>query len=142
MATHHPSGDLSLVAGTAVFPDELRGLLRQHPNVVLHVVGHTHRNRVTDQGGYLEIETCSTLDWPQEGRLIEVWRDAAAASVVVTYEMFSHLDESLPPLGADPLHDLRRTAANLARSGRSASAPRLFHAAPGCCRGPSRTPSA
>ena len=123
VATHHPSGDLSLVAGTAVFPDELRGLLRQHPNVVLHVVGHTHRNRVTDQGGYLEIETCSTLDWPQEGRLIEVWRDAAAASVVVTYEMFSHLDESLPPLGADPLHDLRRTAANLARSGRSASAP-------------------
>ena len=123
VATHHPSGDLSLAAGTAVFPDELRGRLRQCPNVVLHLVGHTHRNRVTDQGGYLEIETCSTLDWPQEGRLIEVWRDAAVGSVVVTYEMFSHLDESLPPLGADPLHDLRRTAADLARGGRSGSAP-------------------
>jgi len=114
VATHHPSGDLTLAAGSEVFPDELRGLLRQYPNVVLHLCGHTHRNRVTDQGGYLEIETCSTLDWPQEGRLIEVWQDDAG-DAVVTYEMFSHVDETWPALGADPLHDLRQTALELAR---------------------------
>jgi 3',5'-cyclic AMP phosphodiesterase CpdA len=122
VASHHPSDGLWPAEGSVVTPDELRALLNQYPNVVLHIAGHTHRNRVTDRGGYLEIETCSTLDLPQEGRLIEIWRNPADASVLVTYEMFSHLDDTLPPLGDDPLRALREQARAIALGDQGAAA--------------------
>ena len=122
VASHHPSASLSSLQGSAVTPDELRELLNQYPSVVLHVAGHTHRTRVTDRSGYIEIETCSTLDLPQEGRLFEIWRNPADASVLVTYEMFSHLDDTLPPLGDDPLRSLREQARAIALGDQGAAA--------------------
>ncbi len=107
VATHHPSNSLQGILGTALTPDAFRSLLNGHPNVVLHICGHTHRNRVTDRGGYLEIETCSTIDLPQEGRLVELYRDEQSGKVTIAYEMFSHINDALPPLGGDPLRDLR-----------------------------------
>jgi 3',5'-cyclic AMP phosphodiesterase CpdA len=113
VATHHPSGALEPLEGSEVTPDEFRAVLRACPSVVAHICGHTHRNRVTDHGSYLEIETCSTLDLPQEGRLVEIWR-AADGRVAVVYEMFSAADNPLPVLGDDPLHALRAQAHALA----------------------------
>lgn len=109
VATHHPSSSLEVLYGSALDPEGFRNLLNAYPAVVLHIAGHEHRNRVADRGGYLEIETCSTLDWPQEGRLIELWR-GQDGSIFVGYEMFSHVQEDLPPLGDDPLFELRRQA--------------------------------
>ncbi|MCK4342795.1 MAG: metallophosphoesterase [Phycisphaerae bacterium] len=122
VATHHPSAAFMPLLGSAAGPVEFRDLLRSYPNVVLHLAGHRHRNRVTDRLGYLEIETCSTLDLPQEGRLIELWRNAADGNVVVAYEMFSHLDDALPALGNDPLRALREEARSIARADKNATA--------------------
>jgi 3',5'-cyclic AMP phosphodiesterase CpdA len=122
VAAHHPSSSLLKSAGSEVDGTELRAMLNEYPGVVLYVTGHMHRNRVTDQGGYLEIETCSTLDLPQEGRLIEVWRDPAENRIVISYEMFSHLDDTLPPLGADPLRELREQARAIAMGDKGAAA--------------------
>jgi len=120
-ASHHPSASLTHMAGSEILGEEFRALLNEYSNVVLHVAGHTHRNKVIDRGGYLEIETCSTLDWPQEGRLIEIWRDGAG-EIFIAYEMFSHIDDELPPLGADPLRELRERAQALARTDKTAAA--------------------
>ncbi len=116
VASHHPSASLTPLAGSEVTPAALRRTLAAGGTVV-HVAGHTHRNRAWDAGGYVELETCSTLDAPQEGRLVEIWRTADGA-VFVSYEMFTHGQEVgatlPPPLDADPLHALRENARGLA----------------------------
>ena len=122
VATHHPSASLSELMGSAVPGSGLRALLNEYTNVVMHLAGHTHRNRVADRGGYLEIETCSTLDLPQEGRLIEIYRENATGEVVIAYEMFSHLDDDLPPLGDDPLRGLRSSARAIALADKGGAA--------------------
>ena len=114
VASHHPSSSLLPARGSEVAGDELRDLLNDYPNVALHLAGHKHRNRVIDQGGYLEIETCSTLDPPQEGRLIEIWSDDVGGKLVISYEMFSHIDDTLPELADDPLRELREDALAIA----------------------------
>lgn len=111
--SHHPTSSLDRDGGGEVDGAELRAVLNEFRNVAAHLAGHTHRNRVSDRGGYLEIETASTLDLPQEWRLVEIWRDADGG-VVIAYEVFSHLGETLPPLGDDPLRDLRADARDLA----------------------------
>jgi 3',5'-cyclic AMP phosphodiesterase CpdA len=122
VATHHHSGTLQEILGTALTTDAFQSLLREHSNVVLHICGHSHRNRVTDRGGYLEIETCSTIDLPQEGRLIELYRNDRTGEVTIAYEMFSHVNDALPPLGADPLRDLRAQALAIAEADAGATA--------------------
>ena len=113
VASHHPSGSLLASYGSAADADSFQALLNAYPCVILHLAGHNHRNRVADRGHYLEIETCSTLDWPQEARLLEIWRDPQG-EIFIGYDTFSHLDERWPPLGEDPLRDLREQAWRLA----------------------------
>ncbi|MEW6251301.1 MAG: metallophosphoesterase [Planctomycetota bacterium] len=125
VASHHPSDSLVPLAGSDVRPEELRAVLAAAPGVMLHLAGHTHRNRVWQRAGYLEIETCSTIDMPQEGRLIEIWRNPADGGVAMVYEMFSHLEDDLPPLGADPLRGLREVAFALAAADKGAYARRM-----------------
>lgn len=122
VASHHPSPSLLPRRGSEVGGDEFRALLNEYANVALHLAGHRHRNRVNDRGGYLEIETCSTLDLPQEARLIEIWRDDAGGKPVISYEMFSHLDDTLPALGDDALRELRQYAWSIASDDKTAAA--------------------
>ena len=122
IASHHPSGYLSILQGSSLTGPTLRGLLGSYPNVVLHLAGHSHSNRVTDHGSYVEIETGSTLDLPQEARLVEIWRDQADDSVLITYEMVSHLDDTAAVVGDDPLRALRARAMDLALADDDASA--------------------
>jgi 3',5'-cyclic AMP phosphodiesterase CpdA len=110
VASHHPSRSLWPGYGSALAGSGFRELLNEYPNVVVHLAGHSHRNRITDRDAYLEVETCSTLDLPQEGRLLEIWRNQADGTALLSYEMFSHLDDELPPLGDDPLEAQRRLA--------------------------------
>jgi 3',5'-cyclic AMP phosphodiesterase CpdA len=122
VASHHPSSALRGEYGSAVVAAQLRELLDDYPNLVLHICGHHHRNRVMDRAGYVEIETCSTLDLPQEGRLMEIWRDDADGSIAVAYEMFSHINDRLPVLGDDPLRGLREVAQTIALGDKGAAA--------------------
>ncbi len=121
VATHHPSARLKAAYGSALVGSGFRALLNSYPNVVLHLTGHLHRNRVTDHGGYIEIETCSTLDLPQEGRIIEIWRDDTDGTVIVSYEMFSHIDDTLPALEEDPLRAMRGAARAIALGDKDAA---------------------
>lgn len=127
VATHHPSDTLTTIAGTEVGADEFRAALQACPAVVLHLAGHMHRNRVIDRVTYVEIETCSTLDSPQEARLVEIWRDATDGRIAVAYEMFSHIEDELPPLGDDPLRGLRAQAQAIARGDKLAAARQQQH---------------
>lgn len=122
VCSHHPSNSLQSSYGSALLPDDLRTLLNSHPSVALHLAGHRHRHRVADRGNYLEIETCSTLDPPQEGRVVEVYRNDGTGELTIAYDVFSHLDDSLPAMGEDPLRSLRAEAAAIADADKDASA--------------------
>jgi len=122
VVSHHPSASIREIYGTALLGSELRALLNDHPNVVVHLAGHTHRNRVTDRGGYVEIETSSTLDLPQEGRIVEIWRSSQDGAIAIKYETFSHLDDDLPQLGDDPLRAMRARAQAIALNDKDAAA--------------------
>ncbi|MGC4121399.1 MAG: metallophosphoesterase [Myxococcales bacterium] len=72
VASHHPS---DTIVGNG---DELRAKLNACPNVVLHLVGHTHDSLVTPrpgatpQHGYWEVTTAGLVAWPQQARLVEL----------------------------------------------------------------------
>ncbi len=115
VASHHPSASLWDGYGSALIGSTFRAVLNEYPNVILHLAGHTHINRVTDREGYVELETCSTLDLPQEARIIEIWRNTADDTIAIKYEMLSHLDDALPLVFDDPMRVLREEAQNIAR---------------------------
>jgi 3',5'-cyclic AMP phosphodiesterase CpdA len=71
--------------------DQIRQLLLASPNVIAWLAGHEHQNKVEQIGGesgFWHIQTCSLIDWPQEGRIIEVFQSEDEFLLVCT--MFSH----------------------------------------------------
>ncbi|MGC9044232.1 MAG: metallophosphoesterase family protein [Myxococcota bacterium] len=77
VASHHPTW--SIDSKSEKSGEELIALLNQYPNVLLHLVGHGHEHRVVPHPspdaditkGYYEVETTSTLDFPQQGNIYE-----------------------------------------------------------------------
>ena len=71
--THHRSKDLARGDTTE---EEFVAVLGSHPSVVLHVTGHGHSNvdyaKTENDHGYFELMLASTLDFPQQSRLIEL----------------------------------------------------------------------
>lgn len=124
VATHHPSGFLEPIYGTAFRPASWREFLNGFENVKLHLAGHWHEDFIANRGGYTEMIVSSIIDPPQTGRIIEIWRarDRAAArfDVQVRYWSFSHLEHVAPrdkndaDLFFDELMALRREAAEFA----------------------------
>jgi hypothetical protein len=55
---------------------EFRDLLLAHPNVIAYVAGHTHENEIVPfsgpNGGFWEITSPATADWPPQHRVIDV----------------------------------------------------------------------
>jgi 3',5'-cyclic AMP phosphodiesterase CpdA len=84
VATHHPSDALEPTYATALTPTTFRQLLSAHPCVKLHLAGHWHTNLVIDRSGYIEIVTSSIIDPPQEGRIIEIWREIEPRALFVS----------------------------------------------------------
>jgi Calcineurin-like phosphoesterase len=75
LMSHHPGNEIENVSA------EFIALLNEYPNVILHVVGHGHRNKVyphpapsgmDPHHGYWEIQTPSLIDWPQQIRFHEI----------------------------------------------------------------------
>ena len=118
LATHHPSTCLTSFRGSVVSSQKLRDILNDSACVIAHISGHTHRHRVWDRGNYLEFETSSIIDYPQEGRLVEVWRDESG--IELRYEAFSHtyegsaFDGNIQEL-PDPFLEMRATAMRLSQ---------------------------
>nr|AUN36958.1 hypothetical protein [uncultured bacterium] len=92
--SHHPSEDFSLpFPGRKVDSEEFRSYLASQPNVIAHLCGHTHINRVHRVDGqypYFEIETGAIIDYPQEGRTFDLFYDAGNSTVTLAAEMLSH----------------------------------------------------
>ena len=77
-------------------PDELPALLHRFGNVVLWLNGHVHANRVRPRpdpdgttGGFWEVTTASLVDWPCQGRLVEMV-DAGDGMVAIACTMVDH----------------------------------------------------
>lgn len=85
---------------------QLNELLGRHGNVVAHVAGHTHENIVracrpgpggcpiggsggepTVAHGFWRVETASLIDYPQEGRIVELYRLAGRAGYALRLTM-------------------------------------------------------
>jgi metallophosphoesterase (TIGR03767 family) len=56
----------------------MKKLFLKFPNFIAYVVGHIHENEITPyekgngKSGFWQIATAAEIDWPQQGRLVEV----------------------------------------------------------------------
>lgn len=98
ITSHHPSWTLRNPyapegVSRRVLAEELIGVLLAEPKVVLWVAGHVHMNRVkmhpSRHGGLLEVTTASLIDWPQQGRVIEV-SEHPDGGVIVAMTLVEH----------------------------------------------------
>jgi metallophosphoesterase (TIGR03767 family) len=95
ICSHHGLSMLinPLIPHTVPVPDEddlprllrpdVERVLHRFPNVVLLINGHTHRNQICPRpdpagktAGFWEVTTSSLIDWPSQGRLIELVSNA------------------------------------------------------------------
>lgn len=124
--SHHGLDSLTNTReGGEVEPDAILELLLRHPNVVLWLNGHTHANRVTARadprgvGGFWEVTTSSLVDWPCQGRLVELC-DLGDGLLGITCTMLDH-DGLIEPGAAETSLEMaglhRELAGNLAWSG-------------------------
>lgn len=100
LASHHPSEDFELPYPQAqVRTKEWRDYLASQPNIVAHLCGHSHKNFVTHVDGdypYYEIQTGSIIDYPQEGRIVDVFYDESTETIRLESAMFSHMEDPTP----------------------------------------------
>jgi metallophosphoesterase (TIGR03767 family) len=119
LTSHHPLQDLfnGYVPEGVEAPaltEEVQALLLSHPNVVLWVAGHVHDHSISSvkhENGdvaFWQIRTTSHIDWPQQGRTVEILRTDDGHLVIGTVV----LDHAGPVLAdnhavADLVHDGR-----------------------------------
>ena len=76
MVSHHPT--YSMDKSSEVTGEEIRTKFMSYPNLIMHLVGHGHFNKIdywnnTDNSqGYWEIQTSSLIDFPQQARIVEI----------------------------------------------------------------------
>ena len=74
LASHHHEEEI--IVGLRRFEE----LVHACPNVIMHLVGHDHRNKIVPHPapdldparGYWEVQTPSTVEFPQQGRIVEI----------------------------------------------------------------------
>lgn len=99
-------------------------VVQQHPSAVAWLTGHRHIHRVAarpgPRGGYWEITTGSVIDWPSQGRAVEVLRHGDGTVEVVC----TLLDHGAGPGSLAALHrDVARRFAGDARAAAIEGAP-------------------
>jgi hypothetical protein len=79
-----------------VLADELNAMLSKHRCVVLWCNGHTHATTVTphlsDLGGWWEVTAPSLIDYPQQGRVVELLR-SRSGELTIAATMLDHAGE-------------------------------------------------
>ena len=97
LASHHPASNFDIPYEVGqVTAAEFRLWLTLQPNVIAHIAGHTHRHHVQLIDGlnpYLEIETASIIEYPQEGRLVDVFYDEATRTIRLESAIVSHMND-------------------------------------------------
>ena len=96
LLSHHPSGDFDLpFPARKLGAKEFRDYLAAQPHVLAHLAGHTHYNEINRIDGpypYLEVITCAIIDYPQEGRLLDLYYNAETSTFTLASTMFGHND--------------------------------------------------
>ena len=102
LASHHPLWTLvnptlpPELAGRDEYrravADEVAQTLARHPSLVLWLNGHTHRSTVTAHGSWWEVTAPSLIDYPQQGRIVELLRSDSGILTIAT-TMLDHRGE-------------------------------------------------
>jgi metallophosphoesterase (TIGR03767 family) len=96
LASHHPLhrmvNDRTDGVDRRVLAAQFSAELVRHPSLVLWLNGHTHRAAVQPRGSFWEVTAPSLIDWPQQGRIVEVLRGDGRLSIAVS--MLDHAGES------------------------------------------------
>lgn len=106
-------------------PKSMRALFLKYPNMVAYVVGHIHENKIWareargGRSGFWEIATASEIDWPQQGRLLELMNNRDG-----TISIFGTMVDTAAPIAAPA----PGTAANVFTDRQVASLTRLIAA--------------
>ena len=101
LLSHHPASTLFNLyakdgADRRIGEVELLDILHKEPRVILWLAGHNHehkieflgRNNFEKSAGFWHIQTASNIDWPQQGRTIEILQDGNR--VVIATTVFDH----------------------------------------------------
>jgi metallophosphoesterase (TIGR03767 family) len=87
--------------------EELRDLLLAHPNAVALVAGHTHENLIEPfddgpgGGGFWQITSPATADWPPQHRVIDVMDNRDGTLSLFTTILDHDSPSQAPPSGTD-----------------------------------------
>lgn len=99
IVSHHPSGVMTNPypgpdGAPRVLGEEVEALVGRYPNVILWLAGHTGRNSISAEpgaagGGYWRVTTSSVLDFPMQGRLLEIVdnRDGTLSIFTTMYDL-------------------------------------------------------
>ncbi len=101
LLSHHPSSTLFNLyaqegADRRIGEIELLDLLHKEPRVILWLAGHNHEHKIeflekqgqSGKSGFWHIQTASNIDWPQQGRTVEIVQDGN--HVVIATTVFDH----------------------------------------------------
>lgn len=124
LASHHPLQDLfngwaPSGVPTPALRDEVEALLAKHPNVILWAAGHVHDNHVepalapNGEVAFWQVRAASLIDWPQQGRTIEIVRSTDGRVAIGTV-VFDHAG----PLDFDSEDDWLNNPVNMAGASR------------------------
>ena len=93
LASHHPLATLINPNGPSrVLCDELSSTLQGHSSLVLWLNGHTHAAAVTPHGSWWEVTAPSLIDFPQQGRIVELLR-SQGGELTIAATMLDHAGE-------------------------------------------------
>jgi len=99
IVSHHPSAVMTnpypgAAGSPRVLGEEVEELVGRYPNVILWLAGHTGRNSISAKpgaagGGYWEVTTAGALDFPMQGRLVEIVdnRDGTLSIFTTMYDL-------------------------------------------------------
>ena len=74
-----------------------RSLLLSDSRVILWLAGHTHSHKIEQRisestsNSFWHIQTASNIDWPQQGRIIDIYVDGSR--IVIGTSVFDHQGE-------------------------------------------------
>lgn len=90
---------------------QLEAMLHRFPNVVLHVTGHSLQHRITPRPhpqdrsrGYWEVSTGSPLEYPMQGRLLDI-TDNADGTLSIFSTVYDTAAAIVPGDSKDPTPD-------------------------------------
>lgn len=110
-----PPGDGSILTS------EFEALLHRFPNVILHVAGNSHENRVWPRPdplgwtqGYWAVNTAALASWPQQGRLLEIVDNGDGGlsifSTIVDHSAPADPAQAIDPTPEDAVNELQLAA--------------------------------